>query len=128
MTAFPSMQGSLTPLTLRQTKLITASGDSIVTKKVPFRCRIVTIWAGVEGIDDATAVDVDLENGTTDIGDPITVATGSAIVAGGVEGAPDAGQEELAAGDVIHMDIDITGGTAPDINGAWATLWVQRLP
>ena len=127
MSALPPLTQGLSLIRLQQTLTITASGDSIVTKKVPFNCVIVKMYAGVEGIDDATALSVDLENGAVDVGDPIVVATGSAIVAGGVEGTPDSGQEALSEGDVLHMDVDITGGSSPDIDGCWVDLWVARV-
>jgi hypothetical protein len=108
---------------------ITTSGDSIVTYKVPFKCRILKMKAGVEAIGgstDPTDVDVDLENGTVDIGDPLAAVDSSTIVSGGVEGTPDSGQDDLAAGDIIHMDVDVTGGSSPTVDGVWAELVVVR--
>lgn len=125
---YPAPSVPLVCLRLQQTKTITASADSVVTKKVPFPMRILEIRAGVEGIDDATDVDLDIENGTTDLCDPLPVADSSAIVAGGVVDTPDSGQEDLAAGDVLHLDIDITGGSSPDVDGCWIELWGHRLP
>ena len=121
----------MVPLTLGPTSVqITASGDSICTLKVPFKCRIVYCTAGYEAIGgstDPTDVDVDLENGTTDIGDPIAIWDSSAAISGGpVAMTPDSGQDDLAAGDIIHLDVDITGGSSPTVDGVWATLWVVR--
>jgi len=124
--AFPPPGTPMECLTLRQAEDITASGDSIATLRVPFPCRIHQIEAGVEEIDDATDVDIDLENGTVDLCDPLPAADSSAIVAGGVIDTPDTGAEDLAAGDILHMDVDITGGTAPTVVGCWAKVWVTR--
>lgn len=123
---FPALDAPLHCFRLRQAEAITASGDDIATYKVPFACRIVLIKAGVEEIDDATDVDIDVESGTTDLCDPLAVADSSAIVAGGVESAPDSGVETLAAGDILRMDVDLTGGSSPTIEGAWAEVWVIR--
>ena len=109
---------------------VAASADSVLTMRVPFKCRIVEYRAGVEaigGTTDPTDVDIDLENGTTDIGDPVAAVGSSAIVSGGsAAGTPDSGQDNLVAGDIIHMDIDITGGASPTVDGVWAELIVVR--
>ena len=109
---------------------LSASGDSVLTMRVPFKCRIVEYRGGVEaigGTTDPTDVDIDLENGTTDIGDPVAAVESSAIIAGGsAAGTPDSGQDDLAKDDVIHMDVDITAGTNPTVDGVWAELIVVR--
>jgi len=126
--AWPSPSAPLVCLELRQSAAITATTASVVQHAVPFPCRIIRIQAGVEAIDDATDVDIDVENGTTDLCDLLAVADGSAIVAGGVGDDPDVGVEDLAAGDILHLDVTITGGTSPVVTGCYARVWVQRLP
>lgn len=126
MTAWPPLNTPIHCFHMRQAEAITASGDDIATYKVPFPCRIVRIKAGVEEIDDATDVDIDVESGTTDLCDPLPAADSSAIVSGGVEDDPDSGVEVLAAGAVLHMDVDITGGSTPTVEGCWGEVWVVR--
>lgn len=126
MAGYPSINCPLHVFRLQQHAAITASGDSIVTYKVPFDCRIVKIKGGVEAIDDATDVDLDVEVGTTDLCDPIAVADSSAIVSGGVWATPDSGEEDLDADDVLHLDVDITGGSSPTVTGAYVEVWVVR--
>lgn len=124
---FPSLQANLHCLKMVQgTNLVAGGGASLATLLVPFDCRIVKIRAGVHGIDDATAVDVDPEVGTTDLlATPLNVATSSAVIAGGAESDPD-NVKDLAAGDILHMDVVMTGGSTPDCIGAWCEVWVVR--
>lgn len=124
---YPPLSAPLHCLKMVQgTNLVAGGGASLATLLVPFACRIVKIRAGIHGIDDATSVVVDPENGTTDLlATPLTVATGSAVVAGGAESDPD-DVVDLAAGDILHMDVTPTGGTSPDMIGAWCEVWVVR--
>lgn len=102
---------------------IGASGDSICTYKVPFKCRILKIKAGAEA-ENATSVTVDLENGTTDlVASPTDLISGGNLIAGGVEMTPDSGSEGLEEGDVLHMDVDITGTT---VDGVWCEVVAVR--
>lgn len=123
--ARPSLNSPLYPLMMVQgTNLVAGGGASLATLQVPFDCNIVKICAGIQGIDDATSVVVDPEVGTTDLlATPLTVATGSAVVQGGAVSDPD-DVKTLDAGDILHMDVTPTGGTSPDMIGAWCTVWV----
>lgn len=126
--AWPSTQVPLSCFRMDMGPLVAGGGASLATYLVPFNCRIHKIRAGIQGIDDATSVVVDPEVGTTDLlATPLTVATSSAVVAGGAESDPD-DVLTLAAGDILHMDVVPTGGTTPDVIGAWCEVWVQRLP
>lgn len=126
--AYPSTTVPLYSFVLRARDLVAGGGASLATYKVPFNCRIVKIRAGILGIDDATSVVIDPEVGTTDLlATPITVATSSAVIDGGAESDPD-DVETLAAGDILHLDVTPTGGTSPDMIGAWCEIVVQRLP
>lgn len=125
---WPSPSVPVTCLRMDMGPLVAGGGADMAIKLVPFNCRIIKITAGIHGIDDATSVVVDPEVGTTDLlASPITVATGSAIVAGGVSVDPD-DVLTLAQGDILHMDVVPTGGSTPDVVGAWCEIWVQRLP
>lgn len=124
--ALPALGVPLLCLRMDMGPLVAGGGADMATKVVPFNCRIHKIAAGIYGIDDATSVVVDPEVGTTDLlATPLTVATGSAIVAGGVVSDPD-DVKTLAAGDVLHMDVVPTGGATPDVVGAWCEIWVSR--
>lgn len=126
--AWPSPSVPLVCLRMDMGPLVAGGGASLATKRVPFNCRIHKIAAGIQGIDDATSVVVDPEVGTTDLlATPLTVATGSAIVSGGAVSDPD-DVLTLDEGDVLHMDVVPTGGSTPDVVGAWCEVWVQRLP
>lgn len=126
---FPGLNVPLYCFRLQQAAAITASGDSLVTYEVPFNCTAILVKAGVDEIDDATDVDIDVEVGTTDLTSAVmAVADSSAIVSGGVEVAPLAAAATLTAGDVLHLDVDVTGGTSPTIEGCWAEVWVTRRP
>jgi hypothetical protein len=108
---------------------ITASGDYICTARVPWKGTILKIQAGVQaigGTTDPTDVDVDVENGTTDICDLIAVVQSSAIIAGGAEDTPDSGEEVVAEGDVLHLDVDVTGGSSPTVDGVYADVYIAR--
>lgn len=102
---------------------ISASGDSICTYKVPFKCRILKIKSGAEA-ENCSACTVDLENGTTDlVAAPVDMISSGSLIAGGVEATPDSGSEALAEGDILHMDVDLTGTT---IDGVWCEVVVVR--
>jgi len=127
----PSLSQQLMCMRLGPIAQITASGDSLATVKAPCNGRIVLVKAGCHAIGGDVAptdVDVDPEKGTTDLCNPLAAADSSAVVSGGSESAPDAGVEDFEAGDVFHLDVDITAGTNPTVTGAWAEIWYVRKP
>ena len=129
-TNLPPLAAPMMPLRLQQADTVTATTASAVTMKAPFNCRIVAIHSGVTGIDDATDVDLQVEKGTTDLCTAVmAVADSSSVVSGGVEGTltTTAADLTLDKGDVLHLDITVTGGSTPDIDGCWADVWVVRV-
>lgn len=98
----------------------------------PWGGRIVAVRGGVGqigGTVDPTDVDLDPEIGTVDIlSAPIPAVNGSAIAVGGLAGTLEDTEAELtfAAGDVIHLDVTFTGGSAPTADGIWCEIWYVR--
>lgn len=105
---------------------ITGDDTTGITKKVPFSGRVIKVQGEVEAIGGTTvATDVDLvfKDGATTIGTAAPVDS-SAIVSGGsiVEVTP----YKVTAGDVIEMEIDVTGGNSPTVDGIGGSVWIAR--
>ncbi len=98
--------------------------------KVPFKGRIIKVVGGVGAIGgtvDPTDVDLMIENGTTDILSALIPAVnGSAIAATPLTGAIASGEDDVAEDAVIHLDVTVTGGTSPTVDGIWVHIWIVR--
>lgn len=132
--SFPHAGYPLIPLVLKAgQQLLTTTADAALYR-VPFDCVVVAIQGGVTAIGgsvDPTDVDLMVEKATSDLLSAVIPAVnGSAINAAGVglQGTLVTTQSllSLAAGDVLHLDVTITGGTSPTVDGAEATVWVVR--
>lgn len=102
--------------------------------KLPFPARVVGIRAGcskLAGSTPHTDVDITVKKGSTDLlTGRIAVVDSSAIQgAGGLEGTLSATAADLlcAEGDVLNLDVDITGGSSP-LSDVWAMVFLRRLP
>lgn len=125
MTDRASGVGDLTCIPLKVSTQIGTTGkaDALVAK-VPFDCRIVSAECGSETVAGTpTTVTMMLENGTTDIfSAEADIKTPTSPVTASVLAA----QEKLTKGDVLHLDITISGGSTPLVDGAYCNLFVVR--
>ena len=116
---------------LQSGRQLAADDANLIREHVPFACRVVHVTAGAEAIGggtDFTDVDVTVMNGAVDLlASRIPVVNGSALAAplAGTLSAT-AANLALAAGDVLDLDADMTGGSTPTIDGLFATVWVVR--
>ena len=98
--------------------------------KVPFKGRIIEVVGGVGAIGgtvDLTDVDLMIENGTTDIlSAQIPAVNASTIAATPPTGAIAGGEDDVAEDAVIHLDVTVTGGTSPTVDGVWVHVWIVR--
>lgn len=105
---------------------ITADDTTGVTSKVPFKGRIIGALASVEAIGGSTAptdVDIVVKDGSTTIA-TLAAVDSSAIVSGG--GLDTSINYQVDAGDVVEVEIDITGGSSPTVDGIFTQLWIVR--
>lgn len=130
--AFPPASTPLVPIRLSRVGL--AADDTQADRfKMPFPAEVVAIECGVTklaGSTPHTDVDVTVKNGSNDLLSARVAAVDASTIqgAGGVAGSLNttAGRMRLAAGDVLNLDVDITGGSSP-LTDVWACVWVQRL-
>lgn len=131
-TSFPAPNGALECIRLEPGYQLTTTTASAAQWVAPFGGRIVGVRGGVQAIGgsvDPTDVDLDPEIGTVDIlSAPIPAVDSSTIAAGGLAGTLEDTEAELTfdAGDVLHLDVTITGGTSPTVDGAWCDLYYVR--
>lgn len=122
---------ALIPLTLVTCVAITSATTTASARKlvVPFACRVRKVTA-VHGINAGstkfTDIDIDVENGTTNIISTMVLVDNSADVDTPDE-ADSATLEVLAENDVLHLDVVTTGGSTPTAIGYGCTLWVERV-
>jgi hypothetical protein len=130
--ALPQAGVGLSCLRLVRNASFAADVTDAAILTVPFKCRIVTMMGFMEaigGTTDFTDVDLEVQNGTTVINTTaIAIVQASAIVTGsGAVGSPDTDAlAALAENDVLHLDIDITGGSSPTGVGCGVDIWVAR--
>lgn len=108
---------------------ITTTGPKV---KIPFKGRVVKAQGKVRvtgGTTPHTDVDIIFKNETQS---DAVVATApavdaSTIAAGGAIVSPASGAvAEFNANDVMRMEIDVTGGSSPTVDGCEGILWVER--
>lgn len=127
----PHVNVALVPIRLQITKALTSAATTADVAKVvvPYACRVhkVTPVHGTSGGGTPfTDLDVDVENGTTDIVTAMALVDSSADVNTAV-GPETAALGVLAAGDVLHLDAVTTGGSSPSLVGYGVDLWVSRI-
>lgn len=107
----------------------TADDTSGPTVTIPVACRIVHAVGYVEAVGGTTvATDVDLV--VKNVTQSTTICTlaavdGSAIVAAGGTASPTS-NDGVNAADVIEVEIDVTGGASPTIDGVHVLLYCVR--
>lgn len=105
---------------------ITADDTGGTTFTVPFKCRIVKANGTVEAIGGGTPftdVDLKIKHGSTTVC-TLAAVDGSAIVSGGGNASPD---YAIDAGEVLELEIDITGGAStPTADGIGVNLYCVR--
>lgn len=131
-TSFPAPNGALECIRLDPGRQLTSTTASAAQWVAPFGGRIMGVRGGVQAIGgtvDPTDVDLDPEIGTADIlSAPIPAVDSSTIAAGGLAGTLEDTEAELtfSAGDVLHLDVTITGGTSPTVDGVWCDIYYVR--
>ena len=108
----------------------TATVADVATAIVPCKGRVVAIsgWVGtIGGTTDPTDVDLMVEKGTTDL-HTLIPAVNSSTDAGPLMATlvTTAASLAVAAGDILHLDITVTGGTSPTIDGIGAHVFIAR--
>ena len=130
MATMAATVGSQFPLIIGpSTVQITTTTADVATLVVPCKCRILTIYGGVHAAGGSTIMtdlDLTVENGSTDINSTALAVVNSSAVTNTANTNPDSGQDDLAAGDVLHLDATVTGGSSPTADGAYAILWCVR--
>lgn len=132
MDAFPHPGIPVVCIPLGHYAQVTADVTTGVTLKIPFKCRVIGLGGHVRAIGGTTPfTDVDLvfKNVTkTETIGTAALVDSSAIVSGGGDAAPaSAGVADIDAGDVVEMEVDITGGGgSPTADGIMGHLWVAR--
>jgi hypothetical protein len=109
---------------------LTATTTEAQKVKVPFKGRMIKVVGGVGAIGGSvvpTDVDLMIQKGVTDLlTAPIPAVDASAIAATPPTGSVVAAQEALAEDDVINLDVTVTGGTSPTVNGIFVHIWLVR--
>lgn len=128
--AYPGKHVPLIPFRLQAKDGLTTTTQSAATYEVPFDCyvhKIQGLRPVLGGTTVFTDVDIDVENGTTDLCD-LLAAVDSSTVQTGVEDDPDSATiATLADGDILHLDVTVAGGGGtPTATGAGAIVWVAR--
>lgn len=130
--AFPSQQKPLIPIILRRVGLAADETTGGARFTLPFACRVHAIQHSCEklaGSTPHTDVDVTVKAGSTDLQSArAALVDGSAIVTGGTITASLStvdGALNIAAGVILYLDVDITGGSSP-LTDLSATVWVSR--
>lgn len=110
----------------------TADETTNVQVIVPCKCRVYGVNGFVSDLGGTTVfTDVDLTLKNTTKSESITAAmaavNSSTIASGGIMAAPVAGTADLDAGDVIELEVDVTGGGGtPVAEGVGANVWCLR--
>ena len=109
----------------------TADEANVVRCRVPFDCRVVHVIAGAQVIGGSTVftdVDVTVMNGATDLLASRIPVVNSSVLAAPLEGTLSATEadRDLSADDILDLDIDITGGSSPTMDGCFASVFVVR--
>jgi hypothetical protein len=112
---------------------VAADNTTADRRKAPWPGRVHDVWAGTSrayGTTPHTDVDITVKKGATDLLTARIAATdASTPAAGGLQGSLVTVEASLtlAAGDILNLDVDITGGSSP-LTDCWATVWVERFP
>ena len=127
---YPGKHVVLIPLVLTAKDGLTTTTADAATLDVPFDCYVHKVQALrpiLGGTTVFTDIDIDVENGTTDLTDLLASVDASAVV-DGVEDDPDSATiATLTDGDILHLDVTCTGGGgSPTATGAGAIVWVSR--
>ena len=129
--ALASGVGDVIALRLQAAVQITADEANVVREVVPFGCRVVHVVAGAQAIGGTTVftdVDVTVMNGATDLLASRIAVVNASTLAAPAEGTlhATAANQKLSAGDVLDLDVDITGGSSPTMDGCYATVYAVR--
>lgn len=107
-----------------------ADATSLTKAICPCKGTVVAVAAWVDligGTTKPTDYDITIEKGTTDLHTAIA-AVGSSTNAGPQMGVltTTAATLRVAAGDIFHMDTDITAGASPVVDGIHGRVWIAR--
>lgn len=130
--ALPSRQTPLIPLVLRRVGLAADETTAGARFVLPFACKVHRIDHACEklaGSTPHTDVDVTVKAGSVDLQSARFALVDSSTIVTGGSGAASlstvSGALSLAAGTVLYLDVDITGGSSP-LTDLSATVWVSR--
>lgn len=110
-------------------QVTTADVTTGPTVTTPCKCRIISM-TGQIGVVGGTTVYTDIDLVIKNATESVTIGTiavwnASATTNGG-PCTPTAAYADLASGDVLEMEIDVTGGASPTVDGVAAYLWCVR--
>ena len=128
---YPSRSTPLIPLRLSRVGLAADESTGGAGYVAPFACHVHAIIVGCSKLGGSTPhtdVDVTVKKGSVDLlSSRVAIVDSSAIVARSAAGTLStvSGALEVAAGDVLYLDVDITGGSSP-LTDVWVDVWVSR--
>jgi hypothetical protein len=126
----PSLQ-QLVPIYFEHLPQVTVDVTAGPVVKIPFKCRVIKCQGIVTTAGGGT-VHTDVDMVFKNVTGSVTIGTapavdGSVIASGGALASPASGAvAEIAANDVVEMEIDIAGGSTPTADGCRGILWVER--
>ncbi len=122
--------GEVTEIALTCVTQQSATAASIAKAIAPCKGRVVAVSAWVDtigGTTKPTDVDLMIEKGTTDLHTLID-AVGSSTNNGPQMGTlvTTAASLAVAAGDIFHLDVTVTGGASPTVDGLHGRVYLAR--